>query len=287
MFFSSKKDALLGTGVSGSVYLHVDGNERVVLKKYHSKESHEIRWEYKTRILVEYNILRQLDHPNFIKALRYEFNFRKTKITVYLEAGYRDLRYLMRRFKFGLPANEAFCLWKQVCNGVRYLHSMGYCHRDLKLENVVLSETGNTVKIIDLATAAPTDSPAFGLVGSVHYIAPEQVTTLCYAGESVDMWSLGIMVYFLLAKKYPWSLAQLSDLVYVEYLGMNERERMDVLRKDVECEELVSLLLDLFLVDPDDRMDIEVLFLDRWFRTIKCCTQEEVCGTVHKIRGTS
>lgn len=286
MRFAIKKDVLLGTGISGLVYLHVEGKGRCVVKRYNKMEPHEIRSEYKKRILVEYNILRELDHPNFIKALRYEISFTKTHITVYLEAGYRDLRYLMRPFKFGLPLDESLCLWKQICSGVRYLHSKGYCHRDLKLENVVLSETRNTVKIIDLATAATTKSPSFGLVGSVHYIAPEQVTALCYQGESVDMWSLGVIIYFLLTKKYPWSLAQMSDPVYLEYLGMSERERRELLKKGVECEEVVSLLLDFFLIDPTDRMDIEVLFLDPWFQRIRCCVDDKDCGIVHKIRGT-
>ncbi|KAG6371415.1 kinase-like domain-containing protein [Boletus reticuloceps] len=61
---------------------------------------------------------------------------------------------------------EIFCVFRQICNGVAYLHSLGLAHRDLKLDNCVLT-CGDVVKLIDFGTAVVFAYPGFDMGGSV------------------------------------------------------------------------------------------------------------------------
>ena len=61
---------------------------------------------------------------------------------------------------------EIFCVFRQICNGVAYLHSLGLAHRDLKLDNCVLTR-GNVVKLIDFGTAVVFAYPGSDMGGSV------------------------------------------------------------------------------------------------------------------------
>lgn len=278
---------MLGQGVSGRVYLHKEKDLCFVVKKYNKKENYESRAEYKTRVLHEYNLLRKIHHENFIKALRYKVSLDGHTIKVYLEAGEGDLRQFMKSKRSGLSSLEAVCLWKQICIGVKYLHDMGYLHRDLKLENVVLSRGSNTVKIIDLATASSTDKPAYGLVGSVNYTAPEQFTKISYDGKASDMWSLGILLYYLVLKRFPWTLAQLSDPVFVEYIQFYENEDVDINFPKFNDWTLNILSITpqrTLAIDPEKRPDIHGLFEDLWFKCVDHCSKSKECGARHEIR---
>lgn len=287
----------MGLGVSGLVYLYKDKNLAYVVKKHNGRENYETRREYKKRVLREYDLLQEISHEYFIKAIKYQVSFDGNTISIHLEAGDRNLGELLKALPGPIKAEEALCLWKQICVGVEYLHQKGYSHRDLKLENVVLSRNSNTIKIIDLVTASPTNKPAFGLVGSLHYSAPEQFTQLSYEGKAADMWSLGIILYVLVFKKFPWPLAQVSDSVYLQYL--NEQSALEEgsgaphlensIHRFTSLSEKIgnASISGLLEIQPERRPSIEEIVNDSWFGALSHCSCSKACGTDHVIRPKS
>lgn len=93
---------------------------------------------------------------------------------------------------------EIYCVFRQIVDGVNYLHGMGLAHRDLKLDNCVMT-SGNIVKLIDFGTATVFQYPgkaqvkATGVVGSDPYLAPEVLSGNEYDPRKTDVWSLGVM----------------------------------------------------------------------------------------------
>lgn len=106
---------------------------------------------------------------------------------------------------------EIYCVFRQICEGVDYLHSIGLAHRDLKLDNCVMT-TGNIVKLIDFGTAVVFHYPgkklnkASGVVGSDPYLAPEVLADETYDPRKTDVWSVAIIFMCMILRRFPWTI---------------------------------------------------------------------------------
>jgi serine/threonine protein kinase len=106
---------------------------------------------------------------------------------------------------------EIYCVFRQICDGVEYLHEMGLAHRDLKLDNCVMT-TNNVVKLIDFGTATVFHYPgkahlsASGIVGSDPYLAPEVISQNSYDPRKTDVWSVAIILVCMLLRRFPWKI---------------------------------------------------------------------------------
>ena len=105
-----------------------------------------------------------------------------------------------------LPVDKVKRIFTQLVGAVAYVHSKSCVHRDLKLENILLDKQEN-VKLCDFGFTREYESKANCLqtfCGTVCYSAPEMLKAEKYAGEKVDVWSLGIILYALLAGELPF-----------------------------------------------------------------------------------
>jgi serine/threonine protein kinase len=106
---------------------------------------------------------------------------------------------------------EIYCVFRQICDGVEYLHELGLAHRDLKLDNCVMT-TDNVVKLIDFGTATVFHYPgkacqkATGIVGSDPYLAPEVITQENYDPRKTDVWSVAIIFMCMVLRRFPWKI---------------------------------------------------------------------------------
>ena len=107
-----------------------------------------------------------------------------------------------------LTENETYTVMKQCLNALNYLSDNQICHRDIKLENLMLQNRGDlsNLKLIDFGLSK--DIQQKGLIkslcsGSPFYIAPEVIN--CRLSLACDMWSLGIVFYVCLSGKLPFT----------------------------------------------------------------------------------
>ena len=106
---------------------------------------------------------------------------------------------------------EIYCVFRQICDGVEYLHEIGLAHRDLKLDNCVMTEQ-NVVKLIDFGTATvfhypgKAHTPATGIVGSDPYLAPEVLSSDSYDPRKTDVWSVAIIFLCMVLRRFPWKI---------------------------------------------------------------------------------
>lgn len=97
-------------------------------------------------------------------------------------------------------------IFTQLVGAVSYVHAKSCVHRDLKLENILLDKN-QSVKLVDFGFTREYEGKASYLqtwCGTVCYSAPEMLKGEKYAGEKVDVWSLGVILYALLCGELPF-----------------------------------------------------------------------------------
>lgn len=105
-----------------------------------------------------------------------------------------------------LREEEAVFYFRQIMTALEYCHAFNICHRDLKPENILLKSNGQ-IKIADFGMAALQQNPTHQLrtsCGSPHYAAPELLRHQFYKGSAVDIWSMGVILFAMLAGRLPF-----------------------------------------------------------------------------------
>ncbi|KAL2200227.1 kinase-like domain-containing protein [Corynascus similis CBS 632.67] len=210
-----KLGKVLGAGAGGSVRLMKRAEDGVVfaVKEFRPRHSYETEREYVKKLTAEYCMGSSLHHGNIIETL--DIVQEKGKWYEVMEYAPYDLFAIVMTGR--MSREEISCCFLQILSGVTYLHSMGLAHRDLKLDNVVVSEHG-IMKIIDFGSAHVFKYPfessivlASGIVGSDPYLAPEVYDEKKYDPQAVDIWSLAIIYCCMTLRRFPWKLPRLSD----------------------------------------------------------------------------
>jgi len=196
-----------------------------------------------------------------------------------------DLRVLLERAA-PLPVSRAVKLIWDAAQGVKAVHAAGLVHRDLKPENLFVSKraTGEDwCKVLDFGVAKMEASEATAdgtLIGTVRYMAPEQLQDGASAGSGVDVYALGAILYECLAGKAPHSGTTTHELMFKI---MNERpRRVDELRAEVP-HGLAGVVARALAKLPADRFRSAQEFADavapfaRWSRDARESTSD---GTV-------
>ena len=104
-------------------------------------------------------------------------------------------------------------MFKQIAEGVDYLHSINVAHRDIKLDNILIDDKAG-IKIIDFGFSV-LSAPAQKLkifCGTPSYMAPELTQKREYEGKAVDMWALGVLIFVMLTGTFPFRGNSESEL---------------------------------------------------------------------------
>jgi serine/threonine protein kinase len=203
----------IGRGGMGMVYRGYDEVlEREVAIKTLTAEA-TLDDESRRRFEIEAKAAARLQHPNIVTV--YELGEDRGAPFIAMELlGGIDLEGLMRSGEAVL-VQEKLDIMIQVCRGLAYAHEHRVIHRDIKPSNIRLLEDG-TAKIMDfgIAKLAGTGVTKTGMmVGTVHYMSPEQIRGLPLDGRS-DVFSVGVILFELLSGGRPFGAGTASDVLY-------------------------------------------------------------------------
>lgn len=114
----------------------------------------------------------------------------------------------------GMPEGRVRDLFRQICSAMMYLHSNNIVHRDLKPQNIMVTADHKTVKIIDFGFTNVFDEGDVlaSFIGSPSYAAPEILQGIKYAGNKVDVWSLGVILYHMAVGVHPFTAKTMEQL---------------------------------------------------------------------------
>lgn len=141
---------ILGSGAGGSVRLmkRKEDNTVFAVKEFRARHTYESEKEYSKKVTAEFCVGSTLHHGNIIETL--DILQEKGRWFEVMEYAPFDLFAIVMTGR--MTRAEVTCCFLQILSGVTYLHSMGLAHRDLKLDNVVVSDKG-IMKIIDFGSA--------------------------------------------------------------------------------------------------------------------------------------
>lgn len=206
---------VLGSGAGGSVRLmkRTSDGTTFAIKEFRPRHPNESQKEYAKKVTAEFCIGSTLHHPNIIETL--DIIQDDGKFFEVMEYCPFDFFAIVMSGK--MTRGEIGCTFKQILNGVSYLHGMGLAHRDLKLDNCVVTNEG-IVKVIDFGSASVFKYPfendivrARGVVGSDPYLAPEVLTQSSYDPQPTDIWSLAVIFCCMTLRRFPWKVPRMAD----------------------------------------------------------------------------
>jgi calcium-dependent protein kinase len=255
----------IGEGTFGKIELvehKITGKVRAMkaIKKIESDETSE------ASILNELNILKQIDHQNILKIYEYYIDADNYYlITEYCSGG--NLYDVMKTTL--ISELQAACIMYQILLAINHIHKLKIMHRDLKLENILVSKKEDNglyrIKICDFGTSFlfKEGEKEKNIAGSSYYIAPE--VFMRNYDFKCDLWSCGVIMFVLLTKKIP-------------FLGKNEEERKKYIMKKGYCPEplqiyskyVKDLINDLLERDYEKRLNAQQALTYEIFKVYNC-----------------
>lgn len=234
-------------------------NETVVIKIVDKRKA--IGSKRKKAVLDELNMLK-VKHPAIIELK--DFFVTKDYLVLVLEFCAGGDLFARVTEKRGLREVEAKCIFKQILEGINYLHKLNIIHRDIKLENILIKEKGgDDIKISDFGMSRIVSRVHLATTqcGTTEYTAPEVFLMKPY-GTACDCWSLGILLYDMLSQETPFR--DVDDIILSEKTGVPFVQPV----WSSISEEAKDLITSLLCFDPDERWGCEQALQAPWFDTI-------------------
>ncbi|KAI8642111.1 kinase-like domain-containing protein [Parasitella parasitica] len=213
--------------------------------------------EREQRTIREMAIMRLLRHPNICQLKEYITEGDKYYMFLEYVDGGQLLDYIIKNGK--LREKQARKFARQIVSALDYCHRNSIVHRDLKIENILITQS-EQLKIIDFGLSnvySPTQQ-LNTFCGSLYFAAPELLRARQYTGPEVDVWSFGVVLYVLVCGRVPFDDTNLPALHEKIKAGIVE-DYPDHLGKD--C---LDLLSKIFVVDPSRRITLSAIQSHPW-----------------------
>ena len=270
----------IGQGAFGKVNLGLNVlTGRVVAIKSFKKSTEEKFKSNMKKVMYETNLMKNLNHPNITKILEV-FNDEDYMLIImeYINGG-NLFSFVKKRRK--LSEKIAKFLFRQIILGLKYIHSQGIVHRDIKLENIII-DFNNTIKICDFGIGKVLKSSEellYDKCGTPMYMAPEIVLSNKhngYKGFPVDIWACGITLYIMLTGTLPFNLNNKSN----DELSLKEIKKKDNTDLQIQIinfnpkkiknisDEANNLLNGLLNKNPEKRLTCDEILNHQWLQNI-------------------
>jgi tRNA A-37 threonylcarbamoyl transferase component Bud32 len=210
--------------------------------------------------LMEPEILSRLRHPNIIHLFDYFLAFGKLALVMEFVAG-QDLNTFFKS-RSCLSSTEVRAFLTQMASALALAHGQGIVHRDIKPNNILVTEERGQRRYVlaDFGISRQAEGIQFTrqLVGSYYFMAPEQLRGR--ADAQSDLWSLGVVGYWLLTGRLPFEGRTLQELS--EQVSLMSPTAPRVLNREVDPD-LEVVILELLQKDPIRRIGSATALLER------------------------
>jgi tRNA A-37 threonylcarbamoyl transferase component Bud32 len=244
----------LGKGSYATVKLatHLITQKKYAIKIYTKKSL--LNKQKKNTVKNEIDILKQLDHIHIMKL----YEIIDTEEFLYLVLEYINggslLDIIKKESRHIIEEKRALNLFIQIVQGIAYCHSKNICHRDIKLENILVLNN-DVIKIIDFGFAIKSDINTYNKLfcGTPSYMSPEIVNREKYIAQYSEVWSLGVLLFAMLYGRFPFKGKNEEDL----FAKIKEAKIYFPDDKVIISSKIKILFEKIFVVEPSKRPSLE------------------------------
>eukprot|EP01053_Blabericola_migrator_P010954 Blabericola_migrator_1__10953@NODE_633_length_7142_cov_112_965230_g464_i0_p1_GENE_NODE_633_length_7142_cov_112_965230_g464_i0NODE_633_length_7142_cov_112_965230_g464_i0_p1_ORF_typecomplete_len863_score91_23Pkinase/PF00069_25/2e62Pkinase_Tyr/PF07714_17/6_8e03Pkinase_Tyr/PF07714_17/1_5e42Kinaselike/PF14531_6/4_9e14Pkinase_fungal/PF17667_1/6_4e07Kdo/PF06293_14/3_9e03Kdo/PF06293_14/2_7e05RIO1/PF01163_22/0_0011APH/PF01636_23/0_0013APH/PF01636_23/2_5e03APH/PF01636_23/2_2e03WaaY/PF06176_11/0_003Choline len=216
-----------------------------------------------SQVKLEILAQRLVSHPNTVRCYNVVTDAKHYHLILdYCSRGdlFRKLRSAPNR---RLVEVDAFRLFLQLISGLLHIHSLGFCHRDLKLENLLLDEQNN-LKIADFGWVARINgyNRSYNFCGTLDYLSPEMVQGIGH-DYRVDLWAVGVLLFELLSGKPPFLSTRHFELLDRILFARIHQDKLD--SQSIHVKEDALEAVQAFLKpDANQRIQFKDILNLRW-----------------------
>ena len=267
---------IIGSGSSGLVYLSYsiyDENIPKTLYAIKIMDKPEPNNDINNNRKINY--LEKMNHKNIIKVFGHGLGMLQTSQGLtqkiyYIIMEYVDHGSLLSQLGDNMGFGEDFgrLIFAQLLDGLEVIHNSNVVHRDIKLENIMLSGSDFTLKYVDFGFAT---EKSFGYLttylGTPNYAAPELHMKRPYLGVYEDIFSLGVTLFITVTGYLPFILPLPNDPLYrfifdVDYISYWRNRKIKV------SPSFMELFDNLIAFDPTQRPSISEIKNSKWMKEI-------------------
>ena len=258
----------IGNGKFSKVYLGIEKktNRKVAIKRVQKDNLSEDDLDL---IKTEIDILKVCQHPNVIKL----YNIIETSKTIEIIMEYcpgDNLYYYLSKRNFIIKEEEIVKIIHKISTAVFTMHNLGIIHRDLKLSNIVMTDSTSfaDIRILDFGLSkilGPGEkcNESYGTPG---YAAPEVIRQNKYDFKA-DIWSIGVITYFLFCAKLPFDYINKGN-GKKDFIKNTLEDEVKFIGKEWDnvSKEGIQFIKDLMNKNVDERVDIKKVLEHEWIK---------------------
>ena len=278
-----------GQGLTSNVFLVKDLlTEKIYAAKVLKKPL--IYFDKEIEIL---NSLKKINNPyivNLIESGTMEIikdnkSLQKKQYLILEYAKKGELFKYIFNIKKGLQEKYSKLIFYKILKGIQACHEAGICHRDLKMENILMDENFNP-KICDFGFATFNTGNLNDFLGTKNYAAPEIFLNKPYDGYKADIFSLGVLLLALVKCKFAFQEATQRDSIYRLIMIKHYKLYWKKVGMEIDgiSEELKNLYIKMVSFRPKDRPTIKEILNDDWMKEIRDLNKKQLDELENEIR---
>ena len=280
-----EEDEKFGNGGYGDIYLAKDGEEEgdqkhlyVIKVPREGRMTGEDKKTFNNEIDI-LNILSQIPGNKYTSIIYNSQKFDEGK-----EKPFYVMDFFSKGLLFDYISSESITerlakyIFRKIILGFQFLHNNGICHLDVKIENIIFDKDFWPV-IIDFGFAKKYKNEKGEITlltidkGSRYYIAPEIWKEEKFNGEKADIFSLGVVLFLLVNKKYGFDKSKKTD----KYYGLIVEKKYDEYWKKLKLENLSddfkNLYVKMVAFEPGERPTFDEILNSAWLKDVSNLTQ--------------
>ena len=169
--------------------------------------------------------------------------------------------YIAETGSFSEPVTRYY--FRQLISALEYMHELGYAHRDVKPENILIDSDFN-LKLADFGFTTEKEISQ-SRKGTYGYMAPEVLAKEPYRGKDADLFATAVIIFILLSQHPPFLRAEAGDRYYKKIIHANWEKFWEIYEDEGFSESFKDMFSQMVCPDPDLRLTLEEVKNHEWY----------------------